>query len=188
MVVTKLEERILDHQAELAESFLALAELDCILAFADCSMDLGYVRPNVAPAEQNCIVIRKGRHPLQEIIIDTDFVPNDTAIDPTNRVNVITGPNFSGKSCYARQVGVIVFMTQIGCFVPCEEATVSVVDQILARFSSVETCSVPQSSFQLDLTQMGSILRKASSNSLVVSCAQTHLGSVTSPLFKFLYS
>ncbi len=33
---------------------------------------------------------------------------------------VVTGPNFSGKSCYAKQVALIVFMAHIGSFVPAE--------------------------------------------------------------------
>ena len=34
---------------------------------------------------------------------------------------VVTGPNFSGKSCYAKQVALIVFMAHIGSFVPAEK-------------------------------------------------------------------
>lgn len=59
-------------------------------------------------------------------------------------------------------------MAHIGSFIPCTRAKFSITDQILARISSVETCSVPQSSFQLDLTQMAVILRKSTPKSLVL--------------------
>jgi MutS domain V len=169
LILAELEDDILDCECELRGTFNALAELDCILAFSDCAINNKYVRPEVVPAVDNCIQILNGRHPLQEIVMDTEFIPNNTYADASNRVNIITGPNFSGKSCYARQVGVLAFMAHIGCFIPCDAARISILDQILARFSSVETCAVPQSSFQLDLTQMGSILRRTTPNSLVVS-------------------
>jgi DNA mismatch repair protein MSH5 len=168
LLVAELEDDILECENELRETFNALADLDCILSFASCADDLKYVRPDVVPAGENCIDITNGRHPLQEIIIDGDFIPNNTATNATDRVNVVTGPNFSGKSCYARQVGLIVYMAHIGSFVPCDTARISITEQILARFSSVESCAVPQSSFQLDLSQMGSILRRSTSTSLVL--------------------
>lgn len=168
-IVSDLDEHILDCTNELQTTFQALAELDCILSFASIATDLQYVRPEVVPESQDCIEIVNGRHPLQEFLVHGEFIANDTFLDQTDRVAVITGPNFSGKSCYARQVGILVYMAQLGCFIPCEVARISVVDQILARFSCVETCSIPQSTFQLELTQMGSILRKATSRSLIVS-------------------
>jgi DNA mismatch repair protein MSH5 len=105
MIVTELEEDILDTESELRETFKALSELDCILSFANCADDLGYTRPQVVDVEegQNQIYIQNGRHPLQEIITESKFIPNDTQIDVKDRVNVVTGPNFSGKSCYTRQ-------------------------------------------------------------------------------------
>jgi DNA mismatch repair ATPase MutS len=169
VIVTEMEEAILDCTNELQATFQALAELDCVLSFANIASDLQYVRPEILPGSEDCIEIVNGRHPLQELLIHGDFVANSTFLDRTDRVAVVTGPNFSGKSCYARQVGILVFMAQIGCFIPCEVARIAVVDQILARFSCVETCSIPQSTFQLELTQMGSILRKATSRSLIVS-------------------
>lgn len=168
LIVSELEEQIFSHDSELRNTFNALADLDCILAFAACAADQKYVRPIVVPREENCIRIHNGRHPLQEILIDDVFVPNDAYIDSERRVNVVTGPNFSGKSCYARQIGIITYMSHIGCFVPCDSAQISIVDHIYARFSGAETCAVPQSSFQLDLTQMGTILRRANQNSLVI--------------------
>jgi DNA mismatch repair protein MSH5 len=171
LIVKALEDDILDQESELRDTFLALSELDCILSFAIIAKDRAYVRPTILPQQQdsNTIVrVKNGRHPLQEILVEGKFIPNRIDIDGEKRVNVVTGPNFSGKSCYARQVGVLVYMAQIGSFLPCETAQLSVVDNIFAQFSSVETCTVPQSSFQLDLTQMGSILRRATPKSLVL--------------------
>jgi DNA mismatch repair protein MSH5 len=178
LILTDLEDDILDCEKELRCTFSTLAELDCILALAECALDHKYVRPEIAPMAENCIHIFNGRHPLQEIVMDSAFVPNSTNIDASDRVNIITGPNFSGKSCYARQVGILTFMSHIGSFIPCDAARISVVDQILARFSSVETCAVPQSSFQLDLSQMGTILRRATPNTLVII---DEFGKGTSP-------
>lgn len=166
--MSDLEEKIFIRDSELRSTINALADLDCILAFSACASDQKYVRPIVVPREENCIRIRNGRHPLQEILIDNVFVPNDSFIDNEHRINIVTGPNFSGKSCYARQTGILTYMAHIGCFVPCDTAQISIVDSIYARFSGVETCAVPQSSFQLDLTQMSTILRRASPNSLVI--------------------
>ena len=35
---------------------------------------------------------------------------------------MVTGPNFSGKSVYAKQVALIVFLAHVGAFVPAEAA------------------------------------------------------------------
>jgi DNA mismatch repair protein MSH5 len=168
IIVAELEEVILDNYIDLLASFSAFSELDCILSFASCAMDLKLTRPQVVPCHEKCIHITRGRHPLQEIVVEGDFVPNDTFIDCDSRVNIITGPNFSGKSCYARQVGVIVYMAHLGSFVPCDAARISIVDSIYANFGATETCSVPQSSFQLDLSCMGNILRRARPGSLII--------------------
>ncbi|PKI77546.1 hypothetical protein CRG98_002152 [Punica granatum] len=36
---------------------------------------------------------------LQEMTVDT-FIPNDTTIVRDERINIITGPNYSGKSIF----------------------------------------------------------------------------------------
>jgi len=42
------------------------------------------------------------------------------------------------------------------------------VDQIIVNFGDVETCSVPQSTFQRDLTAVAGIMRKSTPNTLVL--------------------
>ena len=92
LIVSELEEDILDCETELRATFGALAELDCILSFASCASDLDFVRPKIVDAADKTIHIINGRHPLQELIIESEFIPNDTQVDAHNRVNVVTGP------------------------------------------------------------------------------------------------
>ncbi len=168
LLVNDLEEEILECESELRTTFSMLADLDCIISLADCAIDLNFVRPDLSPAEVGIISIENGRHPLQELIVKDEFIPNDTSMDNSNRVIIVTGPNFSGKSCYARQVGILVYLAHVGSFLPCDSAKISIVDQIIVNFGDVETCSVPQSTFQRDLTQMCGIMRKATPTSLIL--------------------
>lgn len=168
MIVSDLEEEILECESELRSTFSALADLDCILSLAGVAADLNFVKPEIASAEEGVIYIENGRHPLQELIVNDEFIPNDTVMDNEKRVLIVTGPNFSGKSCYARQVGVIVYLAHIGSYLPCDSAKISVMDQIIVNFGDVETCSVPQSTFQRDMTQMAGIMRKSTPNTLVL--------------------
>lgn len=161
LIVVDLEENILESEVELRKTFDSLAELDCILSFAICAQDLGFTRPELLTDSSGIINITNGRHPLQEILVENGtFIPNSTDINPEKRLEIVTGPNFSGKSCYARQVGVLVYMAHIGSFIPCDQAQISLFDQLIAHFSTVETGAVPQSSFQLDLSSMGNLLRR----------------------------
>ena len=168
LIVSELEDDILDCEGDLRATFTALARLDCILCLASCAHDMKLARPSIVGTDENCIVIDEGRHPLQELIVESKYISNSTHLDGDHRVNIVTGPNFSGKSTYLRQVGVIVYLSHIGSFVPCKGARISITDQILTRISAVETCAVPQSTFQLDLSQMGTILRKSTPSTLVL--------------------
>lgn len=184
-IVNELEEYVLESENELRDSFNALSILDCILSFANCAVDLDFTRPHLIDGDdystsqsqshhrqeensRQVISIKNGRHPLQELICEREFVENDVQMDDQNRILCVTGPNYSGKSCYMRQVGLLVYMAHLGSFIPCSEAIISITDQIFARVSTIETCSRPQSSYQLELTEMASILLKATPKSLVL--------------------
>lgn len=81
---------------------------------------------------------------------------------------VLTGPNYSGKSVYLKQVAVIVFMAHVGSFVPAENAKIGLTDKILSRVTTRETVSRAQSAFMIDLQQMSLALNLATHRSLLI--------------------
>ncbi|KAB2032938.1 hypothetical protein ES319_D05G413600v1 [Gossypium barbadense] len=103
-------------------------------------------------------------HVLQEMTVDT-FIPNDTKILDEGRIHIITGPNYSGKSIYIKQVALIVFLSHIGSFVPADAATVGLTDRIFCAMGG-KLMTAQQSTFMIDLHQVGMMLRQATSRSL----------------------
>ena len=81
---------------------------------------------------------------------------------------LLTGPNYSGKSVYLKQIALIVYMAHVGCFVPAERATIGLTDKILTRISTRETVSKIQSAFMIDLQQVSCAINLATRRSLLI--------------------
>ena len=145
----------------------AIAQLDVLCSFAEVSVRRQYTRPLIDL--KGTIEIKNGRHPVVESLQDAPFVPNDTLLDNhENRVIILTGPNMAGKSTYMRQTALIVLMAQIGCFVPAESATIGIVDRIFTRVGASDDLSSGQSTFMVEMSEVASILKNATRDSLIV--------------------
>ncbi|EEF32466.1 ATP binding protein, putative [Ricinus communis] len=160
-ITRDLVSHILLFSTFLLKAVNFVAELDCLLSLALVARQNNYSRPILT--EETLLDIQNGRHVLQELTVDT-FIPNDTKIHD-GRVNIITGPNYSGKSIYIKQVALIVFLSHIGSFVPADAATVGLTDRIFCAMGS-KLMSAEQSTFMIDLHQVGIILRQSTSRSL----------------------
>jgi DNA mismatch repair protein MSH5 len=170
-IIRDVEAKLLKMKHEIIMSSITIAELDCLISFATSAAHFNLVRPTLV--EEKVINIKNGRHPLQALCVDL-FVPNSTTMGAMKQENdcgmihAITGANFSGKSCYIKQVALIVFMAQIGSFVPADSAVIGKVDRIFTRINSRESCTVPLSTFMIDLQQISFMLENCTPKSLLV--------------------
>lgn len=157
-------ETIKSETKKIQENSRKLAYLDFLCSLAKASLLNHYVKPLITNNYK--IILKKSRHPVVEKL--TDFVTNDLFMDENSRTMIITGPNMAGKSVFMKQVALNVIMAQIGCFVACDYAEISLVDRIFSRLGASDDISRGQSTFMVEMSETAMIINMATEKSLII--------------------
>ena len=167
-IFTALREHLAAQAARVQTAAAAVAAADTLCSLASVAVKQGYCRPEITLGSE--ISITDGRHPVvEQMLKDSLFVPNDTELGAKdNQVSIITGPNMAGKSTYMRQVALIVLMAQMGSFVPARSARIGIVDRVFTRIGASDDLASGQSTFMVEMAEVASILKYATSKSLLI--------------------
>ncbi|XP_033210960.1 DNA mismatch repair protein Msh2 [Belonocnema kinseyi] len=148
-----------------------IANLDVFTSFAGVALNSqkAFVRPEILPSDAGILNLVQVRHPLLEIQEGVDFIANDVSLKRgESHFYIITGPNMGGKSTYIRSAGVAALLAHIGSFVPCDKASISLLDCILARIGADDSQIKGLSTFMAEMVETAAIIRTATCNSLVI--------------------
>ncbi|MFV8817664.1 DNA mismatch repair protein MutS [Haliea sp. E17] len=161
-----LIERLNEDLAPLQDCAAAVSELDVLACLAERAMSLRLCRPQFV--DEPVFEISEGRHLVVEQVLEEPFIANDTLLDDSRRMLLITGPNMGGKSTYMRQNAVIALLAHIGSFVPASAARMAPLDRIFTRIGSSDDLASGRSTFMVEMTETANILHNATPRSLVL--------------------
>ena len=177
--ISQAQELALQKEAELYQEFISklrtcyvdlikmvrsISLIDALFSFSQCAIELNYHRPTFSDR----ICLQGSRHPSIERMVGQSFTANDITIEGSSKIMLITGPNMGGKSTVMRQVALISILAQIGSYVPASSAELPIFDRIFTRVGASDDISAGQSTFMVEMSQTASILRNATTKSLII--------------------
>jgi len=147
----------------------AIARIDVAASHAARAAEGGWCLPHLT--DQPCIELEAARHPVVEDALRLEgeqFVANDCALGPDDRLWLITGPNMGGKSTFLRQVAIAALLAQTGSYVPAARAKIGVVDRLFSRVGAADNLARGRSTFMVEMVETAAILAQATPSSLVI--------------------
>lgn len=142
-----------------------------------CSMSLYsfktrgvFCRPTLhAKAESPFIELKQSSHPVLSRL-NEEFIPNDVSLGKAtgDQIMLLTGPNMGGKSTILRQVCLISILAQVGCYVPAQEAEMTVVDRIFTRLGASDKLVEGKSTFFVEMEDLYNLVTFGTSASLAI--------------------
>lgn len=155
---------ILQNSPQIRLAAQVWSELDVTSSLAWLAIEKNYSRPKFISSG---LKLLGSRHAVVEQEVQTQFVSNDIILNEGECL-LLTGPNMAGKSTLMRQVAVTALMAQMGSFVACREAHLSVFDKIFTRIGASDSLTEGLSTFMVEMKETAEMLLEANSKSLVI--------------------
>ena len=151
----------------LRQNVYAIGELDYLIAKAQFMVGFHCVRPQVDT--QGHVSIMGGRDLKVSYGLEREgkhLTPVDICL--SSPVTVITGANMGGKTVSLRMIGQVVAMAQLGFFVPCQSATLSLFDFIYVSVGDSQSVDLGLSTFGAEMKHLSDMLKRSHERGLVL--------------------
>ncbi len=180
-ILRELTDKLRQHLPELRQSFQFLAQVDFIRAKAKFSIEISADQPIIENKPE--MTWYTARHPLLYLSLKgkRDVVPLNIALDPINRLLLVSGPNAGGKSVTLKTVGLLQYMVQCGMLVPLSDRSrVGIFNDIFLDIGDQQSIENDLSTYSSHLKNMAAFIQYAGDRSLIL---MDELGSGTDPNF-----
>jgi DNA mismatch repair protein MutS2 len=180
-ILLEITNTLREHADEIFSSVTTLAELDFIFAKAAFARACDAAVPTFSRDAERRLTLKEARHPLLESVLKKQkrsVVPISLQLDSANRVLLISGPNTGGKTVTIKTCGLLVTMAHAGFPVPCSEAEIPWLDDVLADIGDTQSIAESLSTFSGHLLHVREMLEAATAHSLILL---DELGGSTDP-------
>ncbi|HEL9645322.1 TPA: DNA mismatch repair protein MutS [Streptococcus suis] len=166
-IFMRIRQEVEKYISRLQKLARTIATIDVLQAFAVVAEQQHLVCPRFT--DQRELTINRGRHAVVEKVMGKQtYIPNSIHLNTDTHMQLITGPNMSGKSTYMRQLAVIVIMAQMGSYVPADQAELPIFDAIFTRIGAADDLVSGQSTFMVEMMEANKAVRLATDRSLIL--------------------
>ena len=163
-ILKKASEVIKEKADELINSLWNFSQIEFIFSKMNFCARNGFNKQNIVNSQE--LNLKKAYNPL----IDKDVVvKNDVILDNEGNSLIITGPNTGGKTVILKTVGLCVYLSHLGFYIPAlEESTVGFFEDVFVDVGDEQSIENNLSTFSSHMTNIIDILNKTNDKSIIL--------------------
>ena len=166
-IFMRIREEVGEYIQRLQALAQGIATVDVLQGLAVVAEKQHLIRPEFG--QESRIDIQNGRHAVVEKVMGAQtYIPNSIQMDEDTSIQLITGPNMSGKSTYMRQLAITAVMAQMGSYIPAESARLPIFDAIFTRIGAADDLVSGQSTFMVEMMEANNAISHATKDSLIL--------------------
>ena len=163
-ILKEASEVIKEKADELINSLWNFSQIEFIFSKMNFCARNGFNKQNIVNLQE--LNLKKAYNPL----IDKDVVvKNDVILDNKGNSLIITGPNTGGKTVILKTVGLCVYLSHLGFYIPAlEESTVGFFEDVFVDVGDEQSIENNLSTFSSHMTNIINILNRTNNRSLIL--------------------